>query len=306
MGQLVPPVVIGAGVKRRPITDLERQQWGQTFRKLMSVALSKTLGEAGVEFAMHGGLALTLYYGLPRQTMDMDFLIDGKSLGGLTSDIAKSMAAVQVWYKRYGIDVSLSLSSKEGGEKSIWRYKITSSNDAIMGSVKVNMEFWPVPVDYIRKRVLSGEAGMVTGLGFTVPERSGTVISSGGILSDKFLSILMRPYMKWGDAFDLSYLLLKSGEVDINSVFDGLKSHAEVYEKLDFEIMKRRVSMILDHPDEDIMFLVEDASGLVGVSDTDAVEAIAFAPEALRSYLPMALSVFDPDARARIFASYSP
>lgn len=294
--------------QRRHITEDEKIQWAQTFQRLMAVSLGAVFFEKQIDFAMHGGLALSLYYGLPRTTQDMDFLIDRQKVHALTSSVVVAVGVVREVYKEAGLNVDLDLTTKTGNENSIWRYKITSSSENIMGSVKVNMEFWPVHVQYILDRVVSGELAKGTENGYSLP--SNCVFTGGNILSDKLLALLMRPYVKWSDVFDLSFLASTIKEMELGSILGGMDGHAKAYTVPQYEVLKRRVDAILSHSDEEMRASIRGAFGESGgklLSGSVAPDAIIdSAPERLRVLLPMALAQFEPSATPAPTGSSAP
>ena len=160
---------------------------------------------------MQGGSALRLFYGAPRYSMDMDFVVRQDHLWRLAALIRPLHTEVEQAIQRElgpGFAVRLKGGPKPG--KQLVRHTLTIENTAeFLGSASLHMEFWPVDHDYMRNYTLKRS---VTEDGTTInraDEQSINTPSLKGIYIDKVIALSSRPHIKWRDIYDVWWISSK-------------------------------------------------------------------------------------------------
>ncbi len=271
----------GVKVKRRSLLESEKVELEDFCRLFLVNAIHDYCYLMGITYALHGGAALVMFGAVPRRTFDVDMLVDRPELLAHGLDVVA--AVVSDNFREMGVDADISLRSSGECDSSILRWKLSCALDNVIGSAHAKVEFWAASRDYILGRIESGDFVSAT------MQKPLHLIGNSGLINDKLVAILSRPYTKWGDYFDLAYLIHDVSPEVTQRCIEKFIDHASIYDGPSILSMASKIDEILEMPDEDMSKLigssVEHVPSERGVVVFDHEEVMSGAPRKIKSLL---------------------
>lgn len=209
------------GEKRIEITSEQRRDWADKTHLWAIEAILQEGAWSCDEIVFHGGTSLSLSWRSPRMSEDLDFLLKEGLDEKLDSTMERARKRVEERFKAESAGFCVESKSKKrnvGNDDSereqgdveqsprLRRFTFSVGRPDVVGKVKVKLEFWSVPGEYIEAyektyRVPVPKNGLVGVFSAVVP--AATLNSSMG---DKMTALATRGFVKWRDIFDIWWL----------------------------------------------------------------------------------------------------
>jgi hypothetical protein len=195
----------------RPLPPATQREWIECAQRLVAGAIFNFSQQASCDLAMQGGSALRLFYGAPRYSMDMDFVIREDHVWRLNALIRPLHKQIEDQIQKElgpGFTVRLKGGPKPG--KQLVRHTLTIENASLyLGAANLHMEFWPVDHDYMRnytqKRATTADGTTIN----RADEQSINTPTLKGIYIDKVIALSSRTHIKWRDIYDVWWISSK-------------------------------------------------------------------------------------------------
>jgi hypothetical protein len=276
----------GTPKRLRPLPPATQREWIECAQRLVAGAIFNFSQQASCDLAMQGGSALRLFYGAPRFSMDMDFVIRQDHLWRLAALIRPLHKTVEEQLQQeLGPSFTVRLKGGPKPGKQLVRHTLTIENPSVfIGSASLHMEFWPVDHDYMRNYT---QKRSDTADGMTIhraDEQSINSPSLKGIYIDKVIALSSRSHIKWRDIYDVWWISSKlrnwlpapENAEEMTAMFIA---QASAYDVGDPELALRGLRRFLD-TDTDV--LVDQAQAeLVQFLDSETFEKV-FVEEGIR------------------------
>lgn len=168
-------------------------------QKTVLTALSRA--EAFTDIALREGTALRLFYGNPRFSEDLDFVLQEQrtfNLAGHAATIQKFVSTVYPFLSKCSVSV-------QKNDREIQRLVLTTAGDVPEQQRRIHIELAQVPSYTGYPRILD-HPPFDPAVMIEQPEE---------ILADKLAALALRPYLKGRDLWDI-YFLTAERDTDIN------------------------------------------------------------------------------------------
>lgn len=212
--------------KRRHAEPDELRQWSTAVQFAFLESFATVTGWLAKDVAFHGGTSLSMSWGSPRYSEDLDFLLNeglADDRGGFTNIIDKVVERVNESLSLTIPDLSVELRNKTRDGSPLLNYHLVASKPNVLNKAMVKSEFWTVNDEYLKNI----ETAMV------YPMQRGDIalrsvaeipaVTMNAAIADKLTALATRPYLKWRDLFDLHFLIGQTNE--------GAKGQAERFLK---------------------------------------------------------------------------
>lgn len=212
-------------MSKRPLTAQEAFDLRQTLQiATLGALMASRRWEAG-DLIFQGGTSLHLAYRSPRFSEDLDFLIRDVLASPALAESVNERLRATTW-PAAARPFTITVTPAKIRDSGLLSFDVRASSDKIMGSVRVNVEFWkarPEALARIRATVmpLSG-ADPETGLVAHIP-----TASLEEIHADKVFAAGGRPYLKPRDVFDLHWLAQQHGITQVTE--DQMRARLDLY-----------------------------------------------------------------------------
>lgn len=197
---------------KTPITDEQRRQWSNSVQIAFLEAIATQTNLNIKDISFQGGTSLSLGWGSPRYSEDLDFLLSNKAIEELTSSMPKIARKIDQILKEVDPLFKLSVKSKERNGMFVFDFNVTHPD--FIGKSLIKTEFWTVDKEYLSKydsefRVPQHQASLgdvMATVNPTFPVPTSTLES---VLADKIVALAYRERLKWRDVFDVWWISQK-------------------------------------------------------------------------------------------------
>lgn len=290
--------VRGGKVKRRPLLESEQTELEDFCRLFLVNAIHDYCYLMGITYALHGGAALVMFGAVPRKTFDIDMLVDRPDL--LAQGVDVIAGVVEDNFRDMGVEAEITLRSTGASDSSILRWKLSCALANVIGSAHAKMEFWAAARDYIIRQIDTGtfvsatmnqSADGVNSVGRLSPLMSKPLqlVGNTGLINDKLVAIVSRPYTKWCDFFDLAYLIHAANSDLQKRCVEKFIGHASIYEGPSSASMVSKIDEILSIPDEEMAQMIRSGAEYVpserGLVVFDHDDVMTAAPARIKGWL---------------------
>jgi predicted nucleotidyltransferase component of viral defense system len=223
--------------------DITSEALINTIREYLQVAILKSIygSKAGPDLSFQGGTCLRVCYDLKRYSEDMGFALDAKTtnydFGILTTHIQKDMALTN-------IQADLNVSRDKTVQKAF--IKIVGLLEPLGLSmikhqklhIKIEVDTAPVKIKYGgRETFFVSKYNQV----FPIVKHDLETLFAG-----KLLAILLRPYRRGRDFYDLIWYLNRNVKISMDYLNEGLKVTGDMIRFPTEEALFNRVEEIVN------------------------------------------------------------
>lgn len=180
-------------------------RWASSAQYYFLDALMADPGIQYEEIAFHGGTSLHFCWRSPRWSEDLDFLL-ARDMEDLHVILEHAAQKVTEAFRAEDPQFTIELKDKKQKNARMTAYELRVSHPDWIGKTLVNVEFWRVTAEYLKKYPVAlrspippGE--MVSRISNPVP--AATLETA---YCDKLTAFATRPYLEWRDIYDLWWI----------------------------------------------------------------------------------------------------
>lgn len=224
-------------MKKQPSSPEQKRDWANQAQLAFLDAISTETKLDISNLVFQGGTSLSLSWGSPRFSEDLDFLLSkGSPIDNLKDSMGKIQNKIQRTFSAMdsGFTVTIKDKSRNNG---MLVFDVIVSNENFIGNSRVKTEFWTVNKDYLKKYEseyktpqLNTNTNIIGKMTNQFPIPSSTLES---VLADKVVALAYRGRVKWRDVFDVWWISQKLDRgldtLSIKSLTDKALHHETAY-----------------------------------------------------------------------------
>jgi predicted nucleotidyltransferase component of viral defense system len=220
-------------MEKRHLTSEERREWAdEAHFAFLNALVTQTSLDIG-NIAFQGGTSLSLAWGSPRFSEDLDFLIQR---GSPIDELVLHMPDIEKSLQRHFLatssefDVQIVDKTKDRNRMNIFEVQV--QKQGVLGKVKVKTEFWGVDTSYLNGYASEYRLSKSLAKG-RISSAPIPTASLESVLSDKLVALSFRPKLKWRDVFDIWWIqqnIERNPDYSLERVVENALHHQTAYE----------------------------------------------------------------------------